>query len=132
MRAAGCECGSVKSLGPDRLNFKFIKEFWDILKTNVLRFMDEFHANGVFPKGSNASFLTLIPKVHDAQGLNEYRPISLIGCIYKIVTKLLSRRLKKVLPSIIDERRTAFMEGRYMLHNVVIANEVVDEAKRIL
>ena len=94
MRAAMCKCGSVKSLGPDRLNFKFIKEFWDILKTNVLRFMDEFHANGVFPKGSNASFLTLIPKVHDAQGLNEYRPISLIGCIYKIVTKLLSRRLK--------------------------------------
>ena len=57
--------------------------------------MDEFIVNGVFPKGSNASFLALIPKVHDPQNLNEYRPISLVGCIYKIVAKLLARRLKE-------------------------------------
>ena len=50
--------------------------------------------------------------------------------MYKIVAKLLSRRLKKVLPTIIDERQTAFIEGRNMLYNVVIANEVVEEAKR--
>jgi len=55
------------------------------------------------PKGSYASFLTLIPKVHDPQNLNEYRPISLIGSIYKIVVKLLAKRLKRVMPIIIDE-----------------------------
>lgn len=61
----------------------------------MLRFLDEFYVNGGFPKGSNASFLALIPKVHDPQNLNEYRPISLVGCIYKIVAKLLARRLKE-------------------------------------
>ncbi|KHN06118.1 hypothetical protein glysoja_042387, partial [Glycine soja] len=60
----------------------------------------------------------------------EFKPISLIGCMYKIVAKLLANRLKKVLPSIIDERQSAFIQGRHLLHSVTIANEVVDEAKR--
>ena len=50
--------------------------------------------------------------------------------MYKIVAKLLSRRLKKVLPCIIDERQSAYMEGRHLLHITVIAKEIVEEAKR--
>ena len=129
VRDAVWECGSEKSPGLDGLNFKFIKEFWDDIKSDLLR-LDEFHANGVFPKGGNASFLALIPKVHGPQSLNEYRPISLIGSVHKIVAKVLSRRLKKVMPTIIDERQTAFVEGKHMLHSVLIANKVVNEAKR--
>ncbi|KHN47625.1 hypothetical protein glysoja_036477, partial [Glycine soja] len=45
----------------------------------------------------NASFIALIPKVSDPQGLSDYRPISLIGCVYKIVSKLLAKRLKKAI-----------------------------------
>lgn len=56
--------------------------------------------------------------------------ISLIGCIYKIVAKLLANRLKRVLPNIIDDRQSAFISGRHLLHSVLIANEVVEEAKR--
>jgi len=96
----------------------------------VLCFLGEFHSNGIFPKGSNASFLAMIPKVNDPQSLNEYRPISLVGCVYKIVAKILSQRLKKVMPALIDERKSAFIDGRYLLHSVVIANEVVEEARR--
>ena len=65
VRATMWDRGNAKSPGPDGLNFKFIKEFWDILKTDLLRFLDEFYANGVFLKRSNAFFLALIPKVHD-------------------------------------------------------------------
>jgi len=96
----------------------------------VLRFLDDFYVNGGFPKGSNASFIILIPKVQDSQSLNQYRPISLIGSIYKIVAKLLAKRLKRVMPNIIDERLIAFVEGRHMLHSVLIANVVVQEVKR--
>ena len=65
IRKAVWDCDSEKSPGPDGLNFKFIKQFWQILKPDVLRFIDEFHANGVIPRGANASFITLIPKVSD-------------------------------------------------------------------
>ena len=92
--------------------------------------MDEFYVNGIFLKGCNASFIALIPKVADPQNLNEFRPISLIGCMYKIVAKLLAKRLKKVMPTIIDERKSAFIGGKHLLHNIVIANEAVKEAKR--
>ena len=130
IRRAVWDCGSEKSPGPDGLNFKFIKQFWPLLKTDIIRFLHEFHASGIFPKGSNASFITLLPKVPDPQTLNEFRPISLIGCTYKIVAKLLSSRLKKVLPTIIDERQSTFIDGRQLLHSVIVANEVLEEAKR--
>ena len=124
------DCGSDKSPGPDGLNFKFIKSFWHTMKSDILRFLDVFYANGRFPKGCNASFIALIPKKADPQALNDYRPISLIGCVYKIVSKMLANRLKKVMPFIIDERQSAFIRGRHLLHSVIIANEVVEEAKR--
>jgi len=123
-------CGSDKSLGPDGINFKFIKRFWNLMKPDIMRFLDEFYVNGIFPRGCNTSFIVLIPKVTNPQALDEYRPISLIGCIYKIVAKLLANRMKKIMPLIIDERQSAFMEGRHLLQSVLIANEVVDEATR--
>jgi len=123
-------CGSDKSPGPDGINFKFIKQFWHVIKPDVLRFLDEFHANGIFPRGGNASFIVLIPKVKNPQALDEYRPISLIGCMYKIVAKILANRLKKIMSCIIDERQSAFIEGRHLLQSALIANEVIEEANR--
>ena len=99
------------------------------MKPDFIRFMDEFYINGTFPIGSNASFLALIPKLNDPQSFNDYKPISLIGCVYKIVAKVLAKRLALVLPHLIDERQTTFMKGRHILHGVLIANEAIAEAK---
>ena len=65
------DCGSEKNPGPDGLNFKFIKKFWQIIKPDILRFLDEFYINRRFPRGCNASFIALIPKVADPKFLNE-------------------------------------------------------------
>jgi len=54
-----------------------------------------FHREGKIPKGCNASFLRLIPKSKNPQSLEKHRPISLVGCMYKIMTKVLSNRIKK-------------------------------------
>jgi len=112
------------------LNFNFIKQFWQLLKLDILCFLDEFYVHGVFSRGCNASFIALIPKVADPRFLNDYRPISLIGCMYKIVAKLLANRMKKVMALIVDETQYAFIEARHLLHSVLIANEVIEEAKR--
>ena len=62
-----------------------------------------FQESGCMPKGCNASFVALVPKVRDPSTLEQYRPISLVGAMYKIILKVLADRIKKVLSSIIDE-----------------------------
>ena len=59
-----------------------------------------FAEGGSWTKGTNASFITLVPKIVNPQLLNDFRPISLVGCVYKIVSKILSSRLKRVLDKV--------------------------------
>jgi hypothetical protein len=66
------ECDSFKSPGPDGINFGFIKNFWNEMKGDILRFTTEFHRNGKLSKGINSTFIALIPKVDSAQTLNDF------------------------------------------------------------
>ena len=77
LKDAVWSCAGDKCPGPDGFNFNFIKEFWGLMQPDFRRFVDEFHAHGTFPRGSNASFVALIPKITQPQSLNDYRPISL-------------------------------------------------------
>lgn len=63
-------------------------------------------------------------------GLGDYRPISLIGCYYKIITKVMAHRVKKVVGKLIGDVQNAFIEGRYILDGVLIANETMDFLKK--
>lgn len=72
----------------------------------------------------------LIPKKDNPVSLNDYKPISLVGCLYKVLAKLLAGRLSKVVDSMISGNQTAFLKGRNILDGVVIANEILDDAKK--
>jgi len=74
--------------------------------------------------------MTLVPKKDKPSELNEFRPISLVGCIYKILSKVLANRLRKVLSSVIDVNQSAFLEGRGLMDNVLVAKETVDFLKK--
>ncbi|GKV21933.1 hypothetical protein SLEP1_g31856 [Rubroshorea leprosula] len=124
------ECDSSKAPGPDGFNFGFLKSMWEDIKTEVIGFVKEFQEQGRLERGSNASFIVLIPKTENPQRIEEYRTISLIGVMYKVIAKLLASRLCKVLHKIIGEQQMAFIKGRQLVDGVVIANEVIDEAKR--
>ncbi|GJT02516.1 zinc finger MYM-type protein 1-like protein [Tanacetum coccineum] len=82
------DCGGDRAPGPDGFTFNFFTSFWDLIEDDVVRFVHEFFRSSFFPKGCNSSFIALIPKVLNAKHVSDFRPISLIGCQYKIIGKL--------------------------------------------
>lgn len=101
-----------------------------MLKDGVVNFCRDFQVTATLPKAISASFLALIPKMVHPHSLKDYRPSCLIGCLYKILTKVLASRLKQILPKVISTGQSAFLPGRQIFDGVAVVNEVVDLAKR--
>ena len=97
---------------------------------DVLDLFKDFHERGRFGKCLNSTFLVLIPKIRGAEDLKDFRPISLIGSIYKLIAKVLANRLKKVMNGLVNPAQNAFVEGRQFLDASLIANEVIDSMQK--
>nr|GEY36354.1 RNA-directed DNA polymerase, eukaryota, reverse transcriptase zinc-binding domain protein [Tanacetum cinerariifolium] len=82
------------------------------------------------PSGGNSSFITLIPKVSNANMVKDFRPISLIGSVYKIVAKILANRLVLVLGDLVSDTQSAFLKERQILDGPFILNEVIQWCKK--
>lgn len=123
-------CGGEKSPGPDGFTFKLFKHKWETMKLDIWNFVKHFEKTGHFAPGCNSAFITLIPKVSDPLSLDEFRPISLIGSLYKIIAKMLALRLKSVIDSVVDEVQSAYVNNRNILDGPLIVNEVFSWAKR--
>jgi hypothetical protein len=119
-----------KCPGPDGFNYAFIKEFWGLMRSEVRILFDQFHGNECIPKCLMSYFLTLVPKVKSPQCLRDFRPISLLGCFYKLIARVLAARLGKVLDPLISKSQTAFLKGWQLVEGVVVVNEVIDYAKK--
>ncbi|GAU29496.1 hypothetical protein TSUD_360410 [Trifolium subterraneum] len=118
-----------KSPGPDGFNYAFLKKFWELIKGEIRILFDQFHGNSSLSKCFLSYFVTLIPKVSSPGSLSDFRPISLLGCLYKLIAKVLAKRLAKVMDSVIAPNQSAFIKGRNLVDGVVIVNEVVEAAR---
>ncbi|GKB38179.1 RNA-directed DNA polymerase, eukaryota [Tanacetum coccineum] len=125
IRKAVWSCGENKSPGPDGFTFEFFRKYWDSIGPDMCVAVEWFFRHNSFAKGCNASFITLIPKSQDPKTVSDFRPISLIGSLYKVVTKILAIRLSSVISDLISDVQTAFLPNRQILDGPFIINELL-------
>ncbi|WOG86222.1 hypothetical protein DCAR_0205423 [Daucus carota subsp. sativus] len=77
------------------------------------------------PLGSNSSFIALIPKSINAVHPSDFRPISLMNALVKLLSKVLATRLKSFMPLLISHNQTAFIKGRQISDGILITSEIV-------
>lgn len=110
-----------KACGPDGLNPSFFQVFWDIVERDVVHFCRNFMQTGELLAGVNAALVFLILKVKEPKAMGDLRPISLCNVLVRILSKVFANRLKKCLGSIISDMQSAFLEGRLLTDNALIA-----------
>ncbi|GJU65091.1 RNA-directed DNA polymerase, eukaryota, partial [Tanacetum coccineum] len=103
--------------------------YWKIFEKDIAVAITEFFSSGTFPKGCNSSFIALIPKTQNAKTVKDFRPISLIGILYKIIAKILANRLSSVIPDLISDVQSAFISDRQILDGPFILNELLSWCK---
>lgn len=89
----------------------------------------QFFSSSILPPGCNSSFIALIPKTQEAKVVKDFRPISLIGSVYKIIAKILANCLSLVVSSLISEVQSAFVSNRQILDCSFILNELLSWCK---
>ena len=112
--------------GPDGFTVAFWQSCWGFVKEEILAMFKEFHEHNTFLKSLNTTFLVLIPKKGGAEDIGDFRPISLLGGLYKLLAKVLANRLKKVIGKVVSPAQNAFVMGRQILDASLIANEAID------
>ncbi|GJY00523.1 RNA-directed DNA polymerase, eukaryota [Tanacetum coccineum] len=130
VKRAVWDCGVDKSPGPDGFSFSFYRHFWPVIEKDVFEAVDYFFMYGEIPNGCNSNFIALIPKILDANMVKDFRPISLIGSLYKIIAKILANRLVGVLGDLVNEVQSAFVADRQILDGPFILDEVLQWCRR--
>jgi hypothetical protein len=115
-----------KAPGPDGFTLAFFHHCWDVVKKEVLDSIQEFYVHEDFERSLNSTFVVLIPKKVGASDVKDFRPISLTGSIYKIISKVLANQLRDVLGSLLSPTQNAFIQGRQIQDSMLIANESLD------
>lgn len=125
IQAAFLSLPKNKSPGFDGYPAEFFIENWTSVGRDMIDAVQEFFRSGQLLKQWNATVLTLVPKKTNATRITEFRPISCCNTVYKVASKLLANRLKDLLPALISSSQSAFVPGRLLVENVLLATKLV-------
>jgi exonuclease III len=116
--------GDLKAPGPDGMPSIFYKKHWEFVGPHVIKEVLGVLNGGEIPENWNDTWVTLIPKVKNPEAMKDLRPISLCNVVYKLISKVLANRLKEILNEIVAPNQSAFVPGRLITDNILLAYEV--------
>eukprot|EP00253_Pinus_taeda_P024741 PITA_24741 len=114
-----------KAPGPDGFTVAFYRNHWETIKKDFVRMVKNVFQNHKMGENTKSSHIALIPKEMNPLSFDIFRPISLCNVSYKIVTKILANRLKKLLPHLISENQGGFVPNRQITDNVILIQEAI-------
>lgn len=120
----------LKSPGPVGFPPIFYQKKWNIIGEEVCQATKNFLEGGHMLKETNKTFIALIPKVNRLENVGQFRPITLCNNSYKIISKCLVRRLQPLTNSLIGHFQNAFVLGRSINDNCIIAHEMLSKVKK--
>ncbi|XP_030478290.1 uncharacterized protein LOC115695360 [Cannabis sativa] len=119
-----------KSPSPDGMTLGFFQKSWAIVKGDIIHMVSQFFHHGLFPSNLNKTILVLIPKKKLPMDMGDLTPIALCNVLYKIVSNVVANRLKNVMPTIIFDTQSAFLQGHLISDNMMNAYEIMHHLKR--
>jgi hypothetical protein len=121
--------GDLKAPAPHGLHAIFFKRFWYLIGNDITAAVLKAINEKSIPVGWNETVIVMIPKVDNPEEVSQFRPIFICNVVYKIISKMLAARLKVILPDIIFPTQNAFILGRLITDNVLVAYECVHKIK---
>ena len=116
---------SIANRKADGFNAKFFKQVWPIIGEEVSKTMISFFRDCKLLKEINSTIMTLGPQVQNPSFLSNYRSISCCNTSYKCITKIIANRIKEILPQLVSPSQSAFVPGRKIVGNVLLAQELL-------
>ena len=115
---------------PDGFPTEFCQHFLEVIKSDLLDLFGCLHSGNLDLFRLNFGEIILLPKINDAERIQQYRPICLLNVSFKMFTKTATIRLNSVPDHVVSPTQTAFMQGRNILDGMAIIHETVHEMHR--